>query len=86
MSTRGRVGQMLEQFKRRFKMTHGIELGGMLEGLLPGTVQVFHSLRDIAAQPVVVRQFAAVIRDASGEQCLDGLRRAFMQRATSLFE
>ncbi|MNI88604.1 hypothetical protein D3C73_1459190 [compost metagenome] len=86
MSTRGRVRQMLEQFKRRFKMTHGIELGGMLEGLLPGTVQVFHSLRDIAAQPIVVRQFAAVIGNAGGEQCLDGLRRAFVQRAAPLRE
>ncbi|MNC54195.1 hypothetical protein D3C75_1036670 [compost metagenome] len=77
---------MLEQFQRRTEVMHCIEMGGMLEGLLPGTVQVFHSLRDVAAQSVVMRQFAAVIRDASGEQCLDGLRRAFMQRATSLFE
>ncbi|MNO80545.1 hypothetical protein D3C76_717560 [compost metagenome] len=77
---------MLEQFQRRAEVTHRIEMGGMLEGLLPGTVQVFHGLRDIAAQPVVVRQFAAVIRDAGGEQCLDGLRRALVQCATPLRE
>ncbi|MNY03181.1 hypothetical protein D3C86_1357870 [compost metagenome] len=86
MNTRRRVWQLLEHFQRRAKVTHCIEMGGMLEGLLPGTLQVFHSLRDIAAQPVVVRQFAAVIRDAGGEHCLDGLRRAFVQCATPLHE
>ncbi|MCY1447372.1 hypothetical protein D9M71_639900 [compost metagenome] len=86
MSTRGCIGQTLEQFQCCAEVTHRIEMGGMLEGLLPGTVQVFHSLRDIAAQPIVVRQFAAVIGNAGGEQCLDGLRRAFVQRAAPLRE
>ncbi|MNF89522.1 hypothetical protein D3C84_720510 [compost metagenome] len=86
MCTRGRVGQMLDQFQRRAEVTHRIEMGGMLESLLPGTLQVFHGLRNIATELVVMGQFAAVIRDAGGEQCLDGLRRALVQRATPFGE
>ncbi|MCY1266954.1 hypothetical protein D9M70_153800 [compost metagenome] len=52
-----------------------------LNGLAPGAMQVLHRLGDVAAETVVMCQFAAVVSQVMPEEDLDGTACALMQRA-----